>query len=377
MMPMKRQFMLLVGLGLLLSAFLFNMMRAPKGPDFTIEMTRFTSLRNETQDLFISYLDRNLAALCPILTSLLRTNFTGDIVILHASSNANEIQAIHQRFPTVQFVHQRALVPAKTPSSEPVVHRFLAMYMYLFIYGYDTPLDPNDLRLISAIYPPNNNSSSNQGGIPFDFAMRRRRKPKYRYVMTQDASDSIYQSNPSDFLQEHLGHSIERYGRSLNLIAASEGLTYDKETEWGLENLHESYPYLATHVEQKMIMNAGTIAGTQQRVMDVMFTDYFMSRASSLSNPDQAAYNAMMWYLSFGDEVLFTQACSGWGTMLGTVGQSKFKDQLFRWRPVVWRDRRVLVECKEKPEGWVAPVIIHQYNRDPELMKAIKEDTQC
>jgi hypothetical protein len=331
--------------------------------------------QRDAKDLFISYMDHNLAALCPILTSLIRVNFTGDIVILHASSDANEIHSIQKRFPTVLFVHQQSLVSDKTPSTLAVVHRFLAMYMYLLIYGYETPLDENDLRLVSAVYPLGN--SSFQGGIPLDFAIRRRRKPKYRYVLTQDASDSIYQSNPSDFLQEHLGHSLKRYGRLLNLIAASEGLTYAKETFWGLNNLRESYPYLAMHVEHKIIMNAGTMAGTQQRLMDVMFTDYFISRASSVSNPDQAAYNVMLWYLSFGDEVLFTQACSGWGAMRGTDGQSKFKDRLFHWRPVVWRDGKVMVECTEKPDGWVTPVVVHQYNRDPELVKAIKEDTQC
>ncbi len=56
--------------------------------------------------------------------------------------------------------------------------------------------------------------------------------PEYNRIMSIDSRDVIFQSNPSEYLDEHLG--------DFDILVPSEGLAY-KDEIWGRQNFHESF----------------------------------------------------------------------------------------------------------------------------------------
>lgn len=292
------------------------------------------------KSLFITYMTFNLHLLCPLLTSLERSKFEGDVVIMHSLAESDpDLKVMRERFPSVTYALISDFRHPNSPDRSAVIDRFLVMYNYLFKNGFEEPLDTD------SVYSD------------VEFSARIMRTPKYEFVLSHDGKDTVFQSNPVTFLRRHLSNST-----GLNLIVGAEGIRYEREFNWGNDNLLDSFPEFYPWVKPRMIYNAGTLAGSQTVMMDLFLMIYNAVSRNHRSDSDQAAFNLMLWQSDYiGRQTLFTQACSGWSVQVGTEGEVKFEKVLEKWLPVVLKDDLVKVDCGNG--RLVEPVVVHQFHR--------------
>jgi hypothetical protein len=135
-------------------------------------------------------------------------------------------------------------------------------------------------------------------------------KEDYRYVITTDSRDVIFQSNPSEWLENALVfHSV---------VASSEGLRYNKEP-WGNQNLLDTFgPYFHDRLKDTFINNVGVIAGDLEHIKGLLLFIFQMSINRSIPIVDQAVYNFILQTPPFFNDTFFTTNDDGWAVNLGT-----------------------------------------------------------
>lgn len=200
-------------------------------------------------------------------------------------------------------------------------------------------------------------------------------KEYYRYVVTTDTRDVVFQRDPTGWLEEHL------YMNSL--VASSEGMLYFSEP-WGHQNIKDTFgPYFQSKLRHNTIYNVGTIAGNTRNVKGLLLMIYQMSLNRPVKVVDQAVYNMILTDPAYMDNTVFTVNKDAWAIQLGTtieavkagagdLGQfhrnvSKpyeygYKDD----SPVIIYGTGVIYNR----EGSMFN-IVHQYDRIPELKKVI------
>ncbi|MDA7794004.1 glycosyltransferase family 29 protein, partial [Glaciecola sp.] len=176
-------------------------------------------------------------------------------------------------------------------------------------------------------------------------------------IIWTDVKDVIFQTNPSHWLNKNKNKPI---------IACSECITF-KDDEWAVTNAGTSFPMEWEWLQNKTSHCAGTIAGDKEYIRDLFINIYRWSLTSS--NPDQlsdqAAYNVLINQTQYKDIVQFTPQEDGFATQLGTVLIKKdhFGDKLLEPTPIV--DDLIR---NQKGEPFV---IVHQYDRNPQLKQSI------
>jgi len=156
----------------------------------------------------------------------------------------------------------------------------------------------------------------------------------YRYVITTDVKDVIFQKNPIEFLEKECVNK--------NLIFASESIRY-KDEPWGDQNLKETFGQYNIFV-------------------------------SCLNRPipicDQSTFNFMISQNPYTSLSKYTRSEEGWAAQLGTTGDPTKASQF----------GPVLLEEKPKLENGVVTTskgeefyIVHQYDRVPSMRKALEE----
>lgn len=198
---------------------------------------------------------------------------------------------------------------------------------------------------------------------------------KYRYVVTTDVRDVVFQSNPIEFMEQELG----TYG----LIAAAEGLKYEDEP-WGNGNLELAFgPFFHNKLKSKMIYNVGVIAGRHQDVEDMLLMIYQMSINRPYEVVDQAVYNFLLNVSTFGNRVSFQDNDSGWACNLGTtipaiesghgdIGRLSNKEYMDKYMKVYEGEQPNIlgdIVCVDEDPY----VIVHQYDRVKGLKEKIME----
>ena len=135
-------------------------------------------------------------------------------------------------------------------------------------------------------------------------------KEDYRYVITTDSRDVIFQSNPSLWLENALVfHS---------LVASSEGLRYKNEP-WGNQNLIDTFgPYFHNQLKDKFINNVGVIAGDLEHVKGLMLLLFQMSINRPIPIVDQAVFNFIVNTPPFSHDTFLTTNDDSWAVNLGT-----------------------------------------------------------
>jgi hypothetical protein len=176
-------------------------------------------------------------------------------------------------------------------------------------------------------------------------------------IIWTDVKDVIFQTNPSHWLNKN---------KTKPIIACSECITF-KDDEWAVTNAGTSFPMEWEWLQNKTSHCAGTIAGDKEYIRDLFINIYRWSLTSS--NPgqlsDQAAYNVLINQTQYKDIVQFTPQEDGFATQLGTVLIKKdhFGDKLLEPTPIV--DDLIR---NQKGEPFV---IVHQYDRNPQLKQSI------
>jgi len=182
------------------------------------------------------------------------------------------------------------------------------------------------------------------------------RYTNYKYVVTTDVRDVIFQRNPFEWIVNYMDPRK-------SLIAASESMKY-KDEPWGNQNLMETYgPYIYENFKFNEIYNVGVLAGESEYIKDLVFNIFVNGVNRPIPIVDQAVYNVMIQTQPFKDAIDFVSHDSGWACQLGTTGDPRkidyFRENLLGPEPV-YKDGAVYTSSGEKY------YIVHQYDRVPD-----------
>jgi hypothetical protein len=186
----------------------------------------------------------------------------------------------------------------------------------------------------------------------------------YRYVITTDVKDVIFQKNPSEWLEINLPEGHE------DLIFSSESIKY-KDESWGDQNLRETFgTQIYEDFKDNTIYNVGVLAGRGYAMKDLMMNIF----ASCLGRPikicDQSTFNFLISQHPYLKTSKYAQSEDGWACQLGTTADpsklEQFKPFLLEPLPKLKGDRVVT-------STGIEYTIVHQYDRVPEWRKVIEE----
>jgi hypothetical protein len=202
------------------------------------------------------------------------------------------------------------------------------------------------------------------------FFSKMREKEQFRYLISTDVKDVIFQKNPSEWLEKHMGNKL--------INVASESIRY-RDEEWGNNNLKESFgSVIHSNFNQNEIYNAGTVSGDFDTLIDLFLTIYLSCGASPKfvpggGGPDQSALNVLLQTSAYKNITRFTKSEEGWAAQLGTTKDpnkiEKYKKFLLEAEPVLIND----VVCTSQGEPFY---IVHQYDRVSDWKKIIEEKFQ-
>lgn len=192
------------------------------------------------------------------------------------------------------------------------------------------------------------------------------KKDQYRNVITTDVRDVIFQRNPSEFLETAVG-----IGSGYDLVAVSESILIKNE-HWNRENIKKSFGhYFYNDVQDKEVLNVGTLAGHVDEVCDLCGMLYQMSLNRMDWVADQAAYNIIMNWEPYKSITKFVGLKSAWTCNLHVTNKPEEKEMFAPFiieKPPVFEDGLVKDGETGKPF-----YIVHQYDRDPVLKKFFDE----
>jgi hypothetical protein len=184
----------------------------------------------------------------------------------------------------------------------------------------------------------------------------------YRYVITTDVKDVIFQKNPIKFIEENIGDK--------NLMFASESILY-KDEAWGNQNLLETYgKYIYDKFKDNEIYNVGVLAGKGSAMRDLCINIFTAAINRPIPICDQSTFNFMISQHPYTDTSKYMKSEDGWACQLGTTGDpskiEQFKPHLLEKTPI-FEDGKVWTSHGHEF------TIVHQYDRVPEWRKVIEK----
>jgi len=184
----------------------------------------------------------------------------------------------------------------------------------------------------------------------------------YRYVITTDVKDVIFQKNPSHWLEQNIGHN--------NCVFSSESIHYKNEP-WGNQNLLETYgPYIYEKFKDKEIFNVGVLAGTLEAIKSLSINIFQAAINRPIPICDQSTFNFLISQEPYLSKNLYTRSEDGWACQLGTTGDpsklNSFLPNLLESIPKLENNKIVTSTGKEF-------TIVHQYDRVPSWRKILEE----
>ena len=182
---------------------------------------------------------------------------------------------------------------------------------------------------------------------------------KYRYLLSTDVGDVIFQSNPST----HADRFANLYPDK-KIFAASECLTYDGEIMWGKQNMIDSFgQHIFEHMKERLIMNCGTLCGSFNIIRDLMLAIFETSQGYGSPNPDQAAYNLLLSLEPYKSLTQCLMSEDGWACQMGAIfspNKQPLRQNLKEPIPIIEQNEKGKLILKTTT-GLIYP-IIHQYN---------------
>jgi hypothetical protein len=187
-------------------------------------------------------------------------------------------------------------------------------------------------------------------------------KDEYRYIISCDSRDIIFQRDPFEWLDIILSRNAD-----VNFVASAEPCLYKDETFWGAQNFYHSFgPVAFDHIKDRMIYNAGTIAGRASHIADLFASIYFMSINNRVSNPDQAAYNFLLSLEPYKKMTHFSSSEEDFAAQVGILMHPQFDDKRLEPKPI-WDGEYLYTQNKNRY------CIVHQYDRDPNLLSHVNK----
>jgi len=177
-------------------------------------------------------------------------------------------------------------------------------------------------------------------------------------IIWTDVKDVIFQKDPTEWLSKYMEGDILAFSESMIMktepwTCINSGTTFPMEWEFGMKD--------------QISYCAGTIVGKRNAIRDLFIEIYRWSKTTA--NPeqlsDQAAYNILIHLEHFKKSVQFVTQEEGFTTQLGTVWIKQNEIPLLEPTPI-YTDSKFY---NQKGEEFV---IVHQYDRDPQIKIEIK-----
>ena len=184
----------------------------------------------------------------------------------------------------------------------------------------------------------------------------------YRFVITTDVKDVIFQQDPTKFLGLELPGS--------KLMFASESMKY-KDEPWGNQNLMETFgPYFHERFKDNVIFNVGVLAGRGNVMKDLCSMIFVMSVNRPIPIVDQSTFNFMISQEPYKSIARYMKSEDGWACQLGTTADPSKIEQ---FRPFLLEAEPKMIDGKVATSTGKDFTIVHQYDRVPEWKKIIEE----
>lgn len=256
----------------------------------------------------------------PWITSIKRTGFSGEIWLVVYRIDRYVIQKIEEEGVYVYEV-------GHDPFLQPIAHNQFG------------PTQAHNLRFFH-----------------FWELMERLDMKKYRYVITTDVRDVIFQTNPSIWLHNNLT-DLDKF------IAPSEGIVYEQE-EWNAQNMKDGYGSVVWDLwmSKQVACNVGTIAARAEFFPALAFMIYSMTTGRSYPS-DQSSFNVIAHRI-LPTDCWVVPMQRGWAAQIGTTldpTKPWLHERLNEPAPIIDADKTVRT-VDAKPF-----VIVHQWDRHPEL----------
>jgi len=184
----------------------------------------------------------------------------------------------------------------------------------------------------------------------------------YRYVVSTDVRDVIFQADPTIYLDTIIGAPF-----ATGLVASSEAIKV-KDEEWNRDNIKKNFgEYFYNEVKDNEIYNVGVLAGRSELIKELCFYLYQFS----LNRPDwvcdQAAYNMLLNTKLWSSKAHMTKLKDAWAVNAHVSNKpdlvEKLKPYLLEEAPTM-SEEGLIVNSNGVPF-----VIVHQYDRDPKWME--------
>lgn len=190
------------------------------------------------------------------------------------------------------------------------------------------------------------------------------RQDEYRFVVTTDVRDVVFQQDPMEYLEWNLGNGVE-------MVAVSECIKI-KDEHWNRDNILKSFgPYFYEDVKDYEVLNVGTLAGTSPVICDLCALLYQLSLNRADWVADQAAYNVLMGWQPYMSISRVTGLDDNFCCNLHVTNKPIEKDH---FRPFITETppqfNGQMVYCVKTGEPYY---IVHQYDRDPALKKFFED----
>lgn len=186
---------------------------------------------------------------------------------------------------------------------------------------------------------------------------------EYRFVITTDVKDVIFQKNPIEFLEEHLLASPNK------CIFSSESMLY-KDEPWGDQNLLETYgQFLHNKFRNNEIYNVGVLAGKGYAIRDLAINIFTAAINRPIPICDQSTFNFMISMEPYLSSNLYLKSEDGWACQLGTTADPSKIDQ---FGPKLLEPSPIFKDGVVKTSTEKDFTIVHQYDRVPEWRKIIE-----
>jgi hypothetical protein len=199
------------------------------------------------------------------------------------------------------------------------------------------------------------------------FLSKLQNKDQYRYIIATDVGDVIFQTNPSEWLEQNIGDK--------DINVGSECIQYKNE-EWNKQNMYLSFgPLVYENMQDQLVYNAGAIAGKFDSFIDLCKTIYLTCGGSPVhvpggGGPDQAALNVLLNTKQFKDVTNFAKSSDGWAAQLEIMANPVKIEKL---QEFITEPRLKIVNDEVLTHDDKKYCIVHQYDVVPELSKYIRE----
>lgn len=180
-------------------------------------------------------------------------------------------------------------------------------------------------------------------------------KNKFRYVVTTDIRDVIFQKNPIDWIEQNI--------EDKQFVFSSESMLY-KDEPWGDRNLLETFgAYFYEKYKNNEIFNVGVLAGKGDSITSLCANIFVSCINKPIPICDQSTFNFLISqepYLSVGK---YTRSEDGWACQLGTTADP---NKINHFRPFLLEQSPKINQDKVVTSTGIEYNIVHQYDRVPE-----------